>query len=322
MRRTRHLLSLVLGTIILAAILSLFILAIANKIHVAQQPPRDAEGSIAVVMCPACEQTFHNLLAGGGEIECALYDVGKGTAAVLASVDARVITDDKTNAAYGEPIQGSALMHNKFCIINSTIITSGSYNPTDGGAVNRNNLVIAHSPTLARNYAAQFDALSTGRREGAHEPLLYLGARENGSRIENYFCPRDGCEDKVITALSKAQSSIYFMTFSFTSNSIGDALLQARERGIIVEGMCDERQSRSEKQYSECTRLEATLWDGNGLLHHKVFIIDGETVVTGSYNPTASGTGKNNENILIVTDPLFAEAFYAEYLASKAQITK
>jgi len=285
------------------------------------QPPVDEDGSITVVMCPACEQAFHNLLREGGDIKCALYDVGEETGAVLASVNANVITDDKTNAAYGEPILGAALMHHKFCVINSTIVTSGSYNPTDGGEKGRNNLVIINSPTLARNYAAQFDAVRDRQRRGAEKPLVYLGPRDARIPIENYFCPADGCEGHVVDVLNQAKTEILFMTFSFTSDAIGDALARAQARGVNVEGVCDERQSRSEKQYSECAQLNAMLWDatGRGILHHKVFIIDGTTVVTGSYNPTASGTGKNNENVLIVTEPVFAAAFRREYNDIRAQ---
>ncbi|MBT7927691.1 hypothetical protein HN695_05100, partial [Candidatus Woesearchaeota archaeon] len=51
----------------------------------------------------------------------------------------------------------------------------------------------------------------------------------------------------------------------------------------------------------------------SGLLHHKVFIIDDHIVITGSYNPTASGTEKNDENILIIYSDDVAAEFVDEY---------
>jgi len=48
-------------------------------------------------------------------------------------------------------------------------------------------------------------------------------------------------------------------------------------------------------------------------MHHKVFIIDNETVVTGSYNPTSSGDEKNDENILIIHDKGIAKKFLDEF---------
>lgn len=48
-------------------------------------------------------------------------------------------------------------------------------------------------------------------------------------------------------------------------------------------------------------------------MHHKVFIIDGKTVVTGSFNPTAGGNTRNDENILIIEDEEIAELFLEEF---------
>jgi len=48
-------------------------------------------------------------------------------------------------------------------------------------------------------------------------------------------------------------------------------------------------------------------------MHHKVFIIDNETVVTGSFNPTASAENKNDENIIIIKDKVIAGSFLKEF---------
>ncbi len=41
--------------------------------------------------------------------------------------------------------------------------------------------------------------------------------------------------------------------------------------------------------------------DGNRYtMHHKVLIVDAETVVTGSYNFSATAEEKNDENVFIV----------------------
>jgi phosphatidylserine/phosphatidylglycerophosphate/cardiolipin synthase-like enzyme len=56
------------------------------------------------------------------------------------------------------------------------------------------------------------------------------------------------------------------------------------------------------------------LKDGNNqTMHQKVFIIDRETVITGSMNPTGNGDKHNDENVLIIHDPLIAEKFMEEY---------
>ena len=44
-----------------------------------------------------------------------------------------------------------------------------------------------------------------------------------------------------------------------------------------------------------------------------MFIIDNETVVTGSFNPTLSGDTRNDENILIIHDKEIAKEFLEEF---------
>ena len=48
-------------------------------------------------------------------------------------------------------------------------------------------------------------------------------------------------------------------------------------------------------------------------MHHKVIIIDGRTVIFGSFNFTSNADKDNDENLLIVDDPALAKAFEAEF---------
>ena len=47
-------------------------------------------------------------------------------------------------------------------------------------------------------------------------------------------------------------------------------------------------------------------------LHHKVIVIDRETVVLGSANFSGSAFDRNDENVLIVKAPNFAQAMLRE----------
>ncbi len=54
--------------------------------------------------------------------------------------------------------------------------------------------------------------------------------------------------------------------------------------------------------------------DGNqGLLHHKVMIIDGQIVVTGSYNFSASAENTNDENVIVIYSPDIAAQYLREF---------
>jgi len=48
-------------------------------------------------------------------------------------------------------------------------------------------------------------------------------------------------------------------------------------------------------------------------MHHKVFIIDNETVITGSFNPTKNADLRNDENILIIHNKWIAKKYLKEF---------
>ena len=87
--------------------------------------------------------------------------------------------------------------------------------------------------------------------------------------------------------------------------------------GITVAGVFEEGQYHSNTGTEFDNLLAAGLdvrLDGNQRnMHHKVFIIDGETVITGSYNFSRSAEERNDENTLIIHDPEIAILYLAEF---------
>jgi phosphatidylserine/phosphatidylglycerophosphate/cardiolipin synthase-like enzyme len=74
----------------------------------------------------------------------------------------------------------------------------------------------------------------------------------------------------------------------------------------------------SETRFSEYGRMKDArldVWqDGNPyLMHHKVFIVDEQTVILGSFNFSENADTENDENVMIVDDPSLAQAFTAEF---------
>jgi phosphatidylserine/phosphatidylglycerophosphate/cardiolipin synthase-like enzyme len=57
------------------------------------------------------------------------------------------------------------------------------------------------------------------------------------------------------------------------------------------------------------------LLDGNRYtMHHKFFVVDGQIVVTGSYNFSNAAEKDNNENVLILHNPDIAAQYTQEFL--------
>ena len=283
-------------------------------------------GSIEVYFCPEqeCEEKLLSFLDSAQEsMHCALFDIG--LASVQKKLDEKekkievlIITDNDYVKKFDRPFVKAdtyGLMHNKFCVIDGKKVITGSMNPTDNDAnKNNNNVLFIDSQIIAQNYEDEFQELWNGEfKKGGlvKEPKINL----SGMRMENYFCPDDQCAEQVKEELKKAERSIYFMTFSFTHEGIANILLLKNLDGIKVSGVMEARQI---SEYSQFNRLLQNgidvRKDGNkNNMHHKVFIIDEKTIVTGSFNPTNNGDKNNDENVVIIEDSAIAEMFVQEF---------
>jgi len=232
---------------------------------------------------------------------------------VLKQKKAEVLLHYSNFEGFGIPIKNSGLMHDKFCILDRRKIITGSMNPTFNGAYkNNNNLIIIESNYLANNYLEEFNELKAGRKDKRTEITHILF---NNHSLENYFCPEDECKEKVMKHLKSAQKSIYFMTFSFTDKDIANLLIE-KNKELAVRGIMEKKRINMKYNVFKMLKLgkvDVLLDENPHTFHHKVFIIDNETVITGSYNPTKSADERNDENILIISSKQTAEKYLEEW---------
>jgi len=215
--------------------------------------------------------------------------------------------------------QRGPIMHNKFMVVDGAAVWTGSWNFTDGDTYHLNNNAIKIvSRDLAQNYTTEFEKMFVQRKFGPNKPagvphpILTIG----GVHVENYLAAEDKVAGHIVDRLKQAQQSIHFLAFSFTHDAIGSAMLARAKAGVSVAGVFET--TGSETQYSEYGRMRKAkldvLQDGNPyVMHHKVIIIDGRTVIFGSFNFTSNADKDNDENLLIVDDPALAKAFEAEF---------
>jgi len=213
----------------------------------------------------------------------------------------------------------SAIMHNKFVVIDGQITWTGSWNLTDNCTYrNNNNALRIISPELAANYRAEFDEMFEEQQFGPRSPAdtPYPVLRINETEIWTLFAPEDRVIDRVIEVVSGAQHSIRVMAFSFTDQALAAAMLARAAEGVLVEGVFESRGSGTEySQYGTLSDAGLRVWkDGNpAAMHHKVIIIDRATVITGSFNFSASANQSNDENLLIIYDPAIAAEYLKEF---------
>lgn len=222
----------------------------------------------------------------------------------------------KKAGAYVMGDRRESLMHNKFVIIDNRILWTGSLNLSASGAENDENVLVRiKSPELAANYLLKFNQMAAEDKFGPDSRAVTSNTRFDleGRPVENYFSPEDKIDTRLVSLVGSAKESVHILAYSFTLDRLADALIKAQKNGLEVRGVFD-RESAEENQGADFIRLQKAGLDvrldgGDGLMHIKAIIIDGQTVAFGSYNFTASAENKNDENVLIITDPAFGAEF-------------
>jgi len=215
-------------------------------------------------------------------------------------------------------------MHDKFIVVDGAVAWTGSWNVTDNDTWrNNNNMLRFASRQIAADYANEFEQMFEGRfgtskRSATPYPQVRLGS----ASVEVYFSPQDGVAQHVLQRLAAAKKSIHFMTFSYTEDTISDAMIAKVKAGLAVRGVFETQNAGGSG--ADFTRLRQggvdVLEDGNCyILHHKVIVVDERTVITGSYNFTGSAERDNDENLVIVDDPTLARAYLDEFERVYAQ---
>jgi phosphatidylserine/phosphatidylglycerophosphate/cardiolipin synthase-like enzyme len=274
-------------------------------------------GEMSVYFCPQddCEQVLIDELNSSSKIECAFYDLTeKRTKNILTTKNASVVVFAMNYDGFGIPRNTSGLMHSKFCVLDGKTVITGSHNPTAGNE-NKDNLLIVESKYIAENYEKEFDNLVEGKLGEEKTKVKYPKIIYNNYTLENYFCPQDGCQDQILGELNAANSSIYFLTFTFTDKEIAKVLVDKKKAGLDVRGVIESYQGRTYWVYPTLTsgNITVVLDNEKTLQHSKVFIIDNKTVVTGSFNPTRSADTMNDENIIILRQPNIALEYLEEF---------
>lgn len=211
----------------------------------------------------------------------------------------------------------SALMHNKFVVIDGTKVLTGSTNWTENCLFyNNNNSLLIISDKLAADYTTEFNEMWNGKFGSSSPantpyPHVIVGTTD----IQYYFAPEDNVEEHIVSEISSAKSYIDFATFTFTSIPISNAIMQKIQEGVKVKGIYETRQASQYCTYDTLKTAGAdVIYDGNPkTMHDKFFLIDGKTVITGSYNPTKQANTENDENLFIIKDSSIAKTYESEF---------
>jgi phosphatidylserine/phosphatidylglycerophosphate/cardiolipin synthase-like enzyme len=134
--------------------------------------------------------------------------------------------------------------------------------------------------------------------------------------IEVYFSPKGGCTDAIVNEISAARLSLLIQAYSFTSAPIAKAVVDAQKKGIHVEVVLD-RSNKTDKysaaDFVHNAGIPILIDSEHPIAHNKIMIIDGQVVITGSFNFTKQAEQGNAENLLVIRDKTLADQYTANW---------
>jgi hypothetical protein len=174
---------------------------------------------------------------------------------------------------------------------------------------------------VAAAYQSEFDQLKQGIFEPRSPKLTTsdpLTLDIEGTAVQIMFSPDNNPELRIVNEILKAQTSAFFMMFTFAkSTTIDDALITKLQGGnfevvgVLDGGQSAHKWSPHKAPSNEGANLRRETLPNNGKLHHKLIVLDDETVIGGSFNYTGPANQYNDENLFLVRNPQVA-AFFKE----------
>lgn len=136
------------------------------------------------------------------------------------------------------------------------------------------------------------------------------------SSVEVYFSPKGGVTDACVREINAAKKTIYVQAYSFTSAPIAKALVDASKRGVSIVAILDK--SQKTERYSEAdfllhSGIPTFIDSKHAIAHNKIMILDGEVIITGSFNFTKSAEERNAENLLVIRDAKLAARYLKNF---------
>ncbi|MGH8321390.1 MAG: phospholipase D family protein [Gammaproteobacteria bacterium] len=171
-------------------------------------------------------------------------------------------------------------------------------------------------PVLARRHAQHFTLSESCTLPHPPQTVTALA----GAQATVDFSPEGGGTQLILKALASARHSILVQAYSFSDRRILAALGQAKARGVDVVVILDKTDAESYERHKPVAAVIASkgipVWIDASvrIAHNKIMIIDGEDLITGSYNFTYSAAYNNAENLLFIQNaPKLVQAYIANF---------
>ena len=137
-------------------------------------------------------------------------------------------------------------------------------------------------------------------------------AEDIGNNTVCFVPGPDDCAMVAVTEIGKATKTLDVEQFQLTEPRIGQAIINAKNRGVVVRLIVDKKAPAEKNGQTPAIAADGiSVWVDHipHIAHNKVVIIDGSTVIGGSFNLTSNADHWNSENLTVIRDPQWAAAY-------------
>jgi phosphatidylserine/phosphatidylglycerophosphate/cardiolipin synthase-like enzyme len=119
------------------------------------------------------------------------------------------------------------------------------------------------------------------------------------------FSPEGSARQLVLDTITSARTSIQILAYAFQAPDIAQALVDARQRGVLVRIVVDKKRNTGKASQAAMdlvvrNGIELRTNDRFHIHHDKAMIVDGDAVETGSFNYAPSAETANSENVVVI----------------------
>lgn len=151
--------------------------------------------------------------------------------------------------------------------------------------------------------------------EDVVKALVQEPERQVTGRAEAWFSPEDDCPERIALLIGSTLRTADICVFTITDDRLASAVYDAHRRGVRVRLISDDEKSLDTGSDVErlAVRGVPVRYDRTPHhMHHKFALLDGHTLLNGSYNWTRSAADFNDENFLVTDEPRLVRR-YQEY---------
>ena len=146
--------------------------------------------------------------------------------------------------------------------------------------------------------------------------VLPLRAETIGNTSVCFVPGPEDCAQVIVGEIATAQHTLEVQAYNFTEPHIIQAIIDAHGRGVEVKVILDKISPTQKGEGADPVHQAGipTFIDYRPkIAHNKVMIIDGKTVISGSFNFSTNADLHNAENLLVLREPALAAAYAANF---------